>query len=131
MHQPLHAIERRDPVIGNGGAGGNAVRVTFFGTPANLHAVWDSGIIAHGGVTLEQVQKWLATQDEKALAHGDPTLWAQAAHAWAISNSYVIPADHQLGENYVTKNVPVLVEQLGSAGVRLAAILKHRAWPCL
>jgi hypothetical protein len=68
MHQPLHSIERKDPATGHGDAGGNTVRVTFFGQPANLHGVWDSGIVAHGGITLDQVQKWLATQDEKSLA---------------------------------------------------------------
>lgn len=93
MHQPLHSIERNDPVTGNGDRGGNEVHITFFGAPANLHGVWDSGIIAHGGVTLDQVQKWLSTQDEKALAQGDPIQWALAAHALAISNTYVLPAD--------------------------------------
>lgn len=123
MHQPLHSIERKDPATGNGDAGGNGVHVTFYGQPANLHSVWDSGIVTHGGVTLDQVQKWLATQDEKALAKGDPAQWALAAHSLAISNTYVIPDDHQLGYDYVKKNVPVVVQQLGSAGVRLAAVL--------
>jgi hypothetical protein len=123
MHQPLHAVERKDPATGKGDRGGNDVHVTFFGMPGNLHAVWDSGIIAHGGVTLDQVQKWLSTQDEKALAQGSPVQWAMAAHALAISNSYVIPDDHQLGEDYVNRNVPAVVQQLGSAGVRLASIL--------
>ena len=123
MHQPLHAIDRKDPVSGNPDRGGNEVHVTFFGTPTNLHTVWDSGIILHGGVTLEEVQKWLATQDEKALAQGDAARWALAAHDLAISNSYAIPPDHQLNAEYVTKNVPVVVAQLGSAGVRLASIL--------
>jgi hypothetical protein len=31
MHQPLHSIERKDPVTGHGDAGGNGVHVTFFG----------------------------------------------------------------------------------------------------
>lgn len=123
MHQPLHSIERKDPVTGNGDAGGNGVHVTFFGQPSNLHSVWDSGIVTHGGVTLEQVQKWVTTQAEKALAKGDPVQWALAAPALAVSNTYVIPDDHQLSDEYVTKNVPVVVMQLGSAGVRLAAIL--------
>jgi hypothetical protein len=123
MHQPLHCIERKDPATGNGDAGGNAVHVAFFGQPANLHAVWDSGIVTHGGVTLEQVQKWLAAQDEKALTQGDPVQWALAAHALAVSHTYVIPDDHQLGDEYVKKNVEVVIAQLGSAGIRLAAIL--------
>jgi hypothetical protein len=72
---------------------------------------------------LEVVQKWLATQDETALAQGDPVIWALAAHAWAISNSYKIPDDRRLGDEYVQKNIPVVVAQLGSAGVRLAAVL--------
>lgn len=123
MHRPLHSIERKDPATGVGDRGGNEVRVTLFSTPTNLHAVWDSGIVSHGGVTLEQVQKGLSTQDEKVLAQGDPVQWALAAHNLAITNTYVIPPDHQLSDDYVNKNVPVVVAQLGSAGVRLAAIL--------
>ncbi|HEY6271059.1 MAG TPA: S1/P1 nuclease [Terriglobales bacterium] len=125
MHQPLHAIERKDPISGAGDQGGNAVRVTFFGSPASLHAVWDSGIVTHGGVMLDQVQNWLATQDEKALAQGEPVQWALAAHNLAVSNTYVLPADLQLGDEYVKKNVPIVIAQLGSAGVRLAAILNR------
>jgi len=68
------------------------------GSSSNLHAVWDSGIVTHSGVTLGEVQRWLATQDEKALAKGDILQWALAAHALTISNTYVIPDDHQLGE---------------------------------
>src|SRR5262249_48553924 len=102
---------------------GNAVRVAFFGQPANLHAVWDSGIVTHGGVTLEQVQKWLATQDEMALAQGGSMQWGPAAPPLAGFHSLVIPDDHQLGDEYVKKNVEVVVAQLGSAGIRLAAIL--------
>lgn len=123
MHQPLHCIERKDPVTGNGDQGGNGVHVTFFGAPANLHGVWDSGIIAHGRVTMDQVEKWLSTQNEKGLAAGNPVQWALAAHALAISHTYALPVDNQLGEDYVRKNTPVVVAQLGSAGVRLAAIL--------
>jgi hypothetical protein len=74
-------------------------------------------------VTLDQVEKWLSTQNEKALAAGDPVKWALAAHAPAISNTCAVPADNQLGDDYVRKNVPVVITQLGSAGVRLAAIL--------
>jgi len=45
MHQPLHCAERKDPVTGKGDRGGNDVHLSFFGTPTNLHAVWDSGLI--------------------------------------------------------------------------------------
>lgn len=51
--------------------------------------------------------------------------WALGAHALAISNAYIAQYDDQLGDAYVQKNVPVVVEQLGSAGVRLAAILNR------
>jgi hypothetical protein len=72
----------------------STIHVTFFGMSANLHAMWDSGIVAHGGVTLDQVRTWLPTQDEKALAQGDSVYRAVAAHALAISNSYEASDDH-------------------------------------
>jgi hypothetical protein len=39
VHQPLHCAD-------NGDRGGNAIQVTFLGRRTNLHAVWDSGILA-------------------------------------------------------------------------------------
>lgn len=38
LHQPLHCGYKDD-------AGGNRIRVTFFGTLTNLHAVWDTRMI--------------------------------------------------------------------------------------
>jgi hypothetical protein len=38
LHQPLHAGKPGD-------RGGNDVKVTWFGRPTNLHAVWDSALV--------------------------------------------------------------------------------------
>lgn len=41
VHQPLHTGRNED-------LGGNKIEVNWFGTPTNLHSIWDSGLIIVG-----------------------------------------------------------------------------------
>jgi len=57
LHQPLHTTTNDDQ-------GGNCTTLTLFGDPkpANLHAVWDYGIIGHSLKETSQTPAQLATQ---------------------------------------------------------------------
>jgi hypothetical protein len=81
---------------------GNAVRVTFWKlckSPCGLGFRDRHSRRRH----LKQVEQWLATQDEKMLAQGTFLQWAVAAYDLAIRNTYVLPADLVLGDDYVNK----------------------------
>jgi hypothetical protein len=67
VHQPLHVSHARD-------RGWNDIKVYFFGDNANLHSVWDSGMIRHTrnrwsdyakhlnrAITLRQLEQWKST----------------------------------------------------------------------
>jgi nuclease S1 len=116
LHQPLHCIDDHD-------RGGNAVQVTLFGQPTNLHAVWDSGLIGHAGLTVAAYVARLEAVDVDA--SGTPILWAEEAHRAAIDHAYVIPADHHLDDTYYAANRPVLDVQLSRGGTRLATLLNE------
>jgi hypothetical protein len=139
LHQPLHAGENHD-------RGGNDVPVQFMGQmmnpfskkPWNLHAVWDSGILEqsdpdphHVAVTLNI---WLESRSEKAFLTGSVADWAMQAHDIARDHAYDLPVDRKLDEDYVTRNLPLVSEQLARAGARLAYILnqalgtRHAEW---
>jgi hypothetical protein len=130
IHQPLHAGENHD-------RGGNDVQVEFMGQtmnpfnkkPWNLHAVWDSVILEqrdpdprHFAATLKL---WLESRSDKAILSGSVADWAMQSHDIARTYAYDLPADRKLGEGYVSRNVPVVSEQLARAGARLAHVLNE------
>ena len=128
VHQPLHASDNND-------RGGNEVRVAFEGRRTNLHAVWDSGILAPAvngddrayalrldtEIGQQQVAQW---------SQGSPEQWANESHAVAVSIIYgklahsgALPAD------YASEALPTVNEQLERAGVRLAMVMNRAFRP--
>jgi hypothetical protein len=120
LHQPLHSIDDHD-------RGGNGVPVTLFGQPTNLHAVWDSGLIAHTGLGVAEYVARLEASDVDA--SGTPISWAEEAHRAAVDHAYVIPADRRLDEPYYDANRPVVDLQLARGGARLARLLNETLGP--
>mgnify|MGYP000952893475 CR=1 FL=1 len=139
LHQPLHCAER------NHDAGGNDVRVTFFGathqsppfqtSPWNLHAVWDGGMIDQTGRSrtayVKYLKDWIATQNAVVIASGSFVDWANETHAQAVDHAYrtangskAFPASGgKVGQKYQSANIKVVDQQLAKAGVRLAKVL--------
>jgi hypothetical protein len=123
VHQPLHASD-------NGDRGGNEIRVEFNGRRTNLHAVWDTGLLApvvHGderayalklarSITPAEIQAW---------GTGSAASWANESHAVAVQVIYgALPhSPGVLPSSYEAKALPVVDQQLERAGVRLATIL--------
>jgi hypothetical protein len=92
LHQPLHAGQRHD-------RGGNDVKVEFLGQifnpatkkPWNLHQVWDNGLLSRyapgASQAVQQLNQWLATQDENVLAQGSVVEWPQNRIIWPAIRS--------------------------------------------
>jgi hypothetical protein len=130
IHQPLHATDRIDPYTLKPDKGGNLIKVTFFGTDTNLHAVWDTGLIMHTvydwGTYVDRLEaNWLAGRDLTDLSGGLPIDWAEEAHQFAHSVAYDYPDDGILALEYLHKSQPVVDRQLALAGVRLARLLNE------
>ena len=121
-HQPLHCINNND-------RGGNDVTVTFFGTPTNLHAVWDNGLLlrTHLGerAYTHRLITWLASQNLETLQRGTPVDWVLEAHTLARTHAYHLPNDHNLRSGYYRANLPIVDSQLAKAGIRLARVLNE------
>ncbi|RFZ92930.1 hypothetical protein D0C36_16205 [Mucilaginibacter conchicola] len=49
-HQPMHVSRKEDK-------GGNTIQVRFDNKGTNLHALWDSGLIGHGGLSEADIVK--------------------------------------------------------------------------
>ena len=129
LHQPLHCADNND-------RGGNEVKVVFFGEtnspagiPWNLHAVWDTGLIEHRGLSeIQYVRKLTARLKPEtipALQAGTTIDWALQSHSNAVHFAYQIPANHELGAVYYRKVSPVVDDSLLKAGLRLAGVLNE------
>ena len=133
LHQPLHVGKCCDK-------GGNDVKVSWFGKPTNLHAVWDSAMVDDEQLSFTE----LASKLERHTSEKDVVDW------WDINPRDWISESAQLREgiyadippakarkdkkakgealpdlsySYVYKFTPVMERRLQQAGVRLAAFL--------
>jgi hypothetical protein len=125
LHQPLHSADNHD-------RGGNDVHVTFFGTNANLHSVWDTMLIERIDHVPESYAKRLdaALTDSNVGVFEEGTVeeWALESHSVAVKLAYgALPSGEQLdlGTNYFQIAAPAADLQLQKAGIRLAFILNQ------
>jgi hypothetical protein len=131
LHQPLHVGKCCD-------RGGNDVKVTWFGKPTNLHAVWDSLLVDDEQLSFTE----LADKLERHMSNEEVINWWDAnPRDWVGESAqirdtvYPAPAvpgkDAQnsqaaipeLSYSYVYRFTPVMEQRLSQAGVRLAAYL--------
>lgn len=148
LHQPLHAVSDAD-------LGGNCEHVDPpVETAANLHAVWDGGIVnlMHSSDRelageLDRNLQSVSPNARTALAAGSVNDWAWESHELAIADVYrrlsiptepvIFPHSCQeaplavsnltvrLSSGYLDDMKPVVRRQLTKAGLRLAHLLNE------
>lgn len=123
LHQPLHAGKCCDK-------GGNDVKITWFGKPTNLHAIWDSDIVDEEQLSFSE----LAAKLERHISDRDVvSWWDPSPRTWVGESAkirdtvYPPPAPGggfpNLSHDYVHRFTPVMERRLAQAGIRLAAYL--------
>ena len=129
VHQPLHCLKDHE--------GGTTLDVLFDGErinpfnekPWNLHAIWDAGLIQRAGLSekdyVRTLNDWLERQSIEELHPGTAREWALESHQAAITTAYDLPADRNLGDQYVRASLPVVSDRLARAGARLAMLLNE------
>ena len=122
LHQPMHTGKCCD-------RGGNEVKVTWFGKPTNLHAVWDSQLVDEEQLSFTELaaklQRHTSNRDVVAWWDINPRDWVSES---AQIRDTVYPAATptalpELSYSYVYRFTPVMERRLKQAGVRLAAYL--------
>lgn len=122
IHQPMHASP-------DGSAGGNTVRVTWFGQNTNLHRVWDSQLIEYQQLSYTEYAAHInhVTKAQKALWQGQPmSQWL--FESYTISQGLINDineSNSKLSYNYNFQHVETLNAQLLKGGVRLAGLLNE------
>ena len=115
VHQPLHAGFADD-------RGGNLYQLQAFGRGTNLHAVWDTALLARinpNTAGLESVVD--ASKPAGASSTFSPEDWA--AESCRIASRSDFYPGRQLSPSYVDAYSVVAIARLRSAGRRLAALL--------
>jgi hypothetical protein len=124
IHQPLHCAERRDD------AGGNELKITWFGSRISLHELWDVELIEHRtydwGDYVDYLESRILTQKGfDGLRFGTPAEWAWEGHEAAVQAAYALPANLDLGRDYYEQSRPTVERHLALAGIRLAELLNE------
>ncbi len=134
IHQPLHTLREKQ--------GGNQVLVATYiagatctgrctptPTATNLHAVWDSTILGKAawdwGALVEVVEKNLPQYVQGGSPSSEPRDWALETHRVAQSVWAATPTNSVIDEDYYRMALPIALQQLGRAGVRLATFLNE------
>ena len=127
IHQPLHAAFEDD-------RGGNTAQLQAFGRGTNLHALWDSGLIAHwpGGTAalsaeLDQTRpRSKASDDVRSDRRNarNPAQWAEESCRIASAEGFY-PNQRRLPADYVERAQPLVRLRLQLAAQRLAELLNN------
>ena len=134
LHQPLHVGKCCDK-------GGNDVKVTFFGKPTSLHAVWDSALVDDQQLSFTELaaklERHIRDRDTVAWWDINPRDWISESAQYrdtlypTAADKPRAPADKKskeppvpdLSYSYVYKFTSLMEQRLSQAGVRLAAYL--------
>jgi len=135
LHQPLHVGKCCDK-------GGNDVKVTWFGKPTNLHAVWDSALVDDEQLSFTELaaklERHTSSQDVIDWWDINPRDWISESAQYrdtlyptavdkprppADKKKSKQPAVPDLSYSYVYRFTPLMERRLRQAGVRLAAYL--------
>jgi len=126
-HQPMHVGDRRD-------RGGNNLQLQFFRDDyTNLHQVWDSGLLRNGYRNERELVDDLIDLARKPEARewtgGHIEDWVNesleaARQAYRIPGSKdMLRSGMRLGHEYEDANLPLAVNRLSQAGMRLSEVL--------
>ena len=134
VHQPLHVGDHDDH-------GGNDTQVQFFNEGSNLHRVWDSDLIHKVGgndrAWVDRIGRAITPETVKAWSKGGVNDWAdeslqvaKLAYKDSDKATRFMNTGVTLGDAYVKRAEPLLLEQMARASVRLAnelneAFAKH------
>ncbi len=117
VHQPLHAGFADD-------RGGNSYQVQAFGRGTNLHAVWDTALIAHWPGKESALHAAVLAEKSTVDASFVPGKWAEES-CRVVATEGFYPSGHKLDDEYTRRWDSTLLERMAAAARRLAVVLNQ------
>lgn len=122
VHQPMHTARKEDQ-------GGNRIKVSWFNTPTNLHAVWDESLVNFQQLSYTEYAKainFTTLKQRKAWQKQPMSDWVIESYKIAETLYPEIKEENQrLSYEYNFKHIATVNAQLLKGGVRLAGILNE------
>ena len=123
LHQPMHVSREEDK-------GGNTIQVNYDGQGTNLHALWDSKLIDHQGLTFEQMaEKYDQVSAAQVKAWQSEPLIKWIWESYEISSKLYAEIDalnnRTIDDSYYQAHIGIIRERIEKAGVRLAGVLNQ------
>ena len=122
IHQPFHVGRHVD-------LGGNKIKLTWFSTPTNLHAIWDEQLVNFQQLSYTE---YTMAINRNTNAKQRLTWQKQPISEWIIESHQLaerlyseVTPDQKLSYRYNFDNIQFLNERLLKAGVRLAGLLNE------
>jgi hypothetical protein len=118
-HQPFHVSRAEDK-------GGNTIQVQFDGKGTNLHALWDSKLIDHEGLTSQQMAKdydSASPEEIKKWQSESPMQWVWESYQLSSKFYAEIDKGNRLDDTYYQEHIGIIHERIEQAGIRLAGVL--------
>lgn len=131
LHQPLHAGRATD-------RGGNDIRLNWYGTPTNLHAIWDSGMMMTGHADLFNgmppnsdysvpYARYLMSNFQNMVpppqTRDNPLTWLMESMAQRVK--VYDPLINKDQDAYTRENLAVMDLRVKAAGMRIADVLNR------
>lgn len=121
LHQPLH-VGRPDDW------GGNKIKVKWFHSPTNLHAVWDDKLVNYQQYSYTEYATVLdiaSKAEQKQITNSSLEDWFFESHKYSDLIYDDIKPNEDLGYAYDYKFVHILNKELLEGGLRLAKLLNE------
>lgn len=123
LHQPMHVSREEDK-------GGNTIQLNYDGNGTNLHALWDSKLIDHQGLTYEQMAEKYdhATPAQIKQWQSDPLIqWIW--ESYQASSKLYAEVDgmksRAIDDSYYQAHIAIVQDRIEKAGIRLAGLLNE------
>ena len=121
LHQPMHVSREEDK-------GGNTIQLNYDGNGTNLHALWDSKLIEHQGLTYEQMASAYdhATAAQIKEWQSDPLmqwLWESYQASTKLYAEVDAMKTRAIDDSYYQAHIAIIQDRIEKAGIRLAGVL--------
>lgn len=123
LHQPMHVSREEDK-------GGNTIQLNYDGNGTNLHALWDSKLIDHQGLTYEQMAEKYdhATPAQIKQWQSDPLIqwiWESYQASSKLYEEIDALKSRAIDDSYYQAHIAIIEDRIEKAGIRLAGVLNE------
>ena len=123
LHQPMHVSRAEDQ-------GGNKIQVNYGNKGTNLHALWDSRLLEHEGLSDATLTDKIDVASPKQIAEWQKEpiidwMWESYQISSQLYKEAEEMSNRTITDTYYQSHINILEDRLEKAGIRLAGLLNQ------